>query len=273
MSAVADQASIPAEQVQPEVGQGQPIADQSAVQPIEGQGQRDQTGPYDLSTVPEEHRAAVEQWAKENDRRIQPKLTEFADHRKRWEPYEELGLHEIDPESVGGLLSFARDLADEDTAREAISHLAREFGVSLSEPGAAVDPEDPLAEIKAELAELREFKSQHTQDKELDAEAASLRAEFEQVEKLHGRPFTDREEKRLANLAQRFYAAGDENPITAAYEVINDIAGSAEDELVTASQGQPAPAEAAGRASTAVEPVEDFDQAMQLWRERNQSRT
>jgi len=273
VTVVADQTSIAAEQVQPPEGQGQPIAEQSAVQPDEGQGQRDSTGPYDLSSVPEEHRLAVEAWAKENDRKVQAKFTEAAEYRKTWEPYEALGLNEIDPESVEAIVGFARTLADEDAAKELIADLAREYGVIDADEAPAIDPDDPMAEIRAELAELREFKSQFDQDKELDAEAVSLREEFEQVEQQHGRPFTPEEQERLAKLAQRFYAAGDENPITAAYEVINDIAGTAEAALVAASQDQPAAAEAGGSASTAVEPVEDFDESLRLWRERNQSRT
>ncbi len=259
----------------PEGGQGQPADDTpSAVQP-EGQGQSDaQTGLYDLSTVPEEYRSHVEQVAKDIDRNVNAKFQEHADFRKQWEPFQELGLHEYDPEGVGALLHLATQLSQGgDSARDALLGLAEELKIDLglepSEGEPADDENAPMtkAEFQAYLAAQREeaLEAQYAQEAE-----EAFRAEYAEIVKQNGKPFTEEENQRLLSLAKRFQPDHDE-PIKAAYALINSIAGGAEAALVKGQPTPPAPAEPSGRASTTVQPVDTFEEAERLMRERRAS--
>lgn len=263
------------EAVQPE-GQGQPVAEGSEVQP-EGQGQQDaHDGLYDLSSIEDPAiRSEVERIAKDIDRNVNGKLQEAAEYRKGWEPYEQLGVNELDPDGLGALLQFAEALSDEETAREALLQIAETVGVDLAgvDPVGEATEDDPIASVQQELEELRQWR-QAQEERELYAtveaeEAQRLEAEWAEVEEAHGRPFTDDEKVRLRDLAIRF-VADSEQPIKDAYEFITSVAGQAQSDLVDQAPDQPSPAEPGGQASTAVEPVETFEEAERLMRERRQ---
>lgn len=269
-----------AEQVQPEEGQGQPSADEtSAVQP-EGQGQPDaQAGLYDLSTVPEEYRSHVERIAKDIDRNVNAKLQEAAEFRKSWEPYSSLGVNEVDPEGLAALMEFAQAISDPDSARDAVLNLAKALELDLANTpdseGEGEEP-DPIQEIRAELDAIKQERAQtqeQAQIAQLQQEAlTAYQAEYAAVEKLNGKAFSVEEKTKLIGLAKRFQLDHDE-PIKAAFQLIQEISGGAETALVNGQPTPPAPAEPAGRASSTVQPVETFEDALRLHLERNASAT
>lgn len=271
----ADTSSTEAEAGTAHEGQGQPDATPSAVQP-EGQGQQDaSTGLYDLSSVPEEYRSHVERIAKDIDRNVNAKLQEAADYRKSWEPYQELGLHEYDPQGLSGLMQFAEALSDPQTARDALFNLAGALEIDLADGAGDPGELDPIHRLEQQQAEMQAFLAAWQEEQALNAAKEEAlqgyRSEFADVEKAHGKQFDDAEKQRLIGLAKRFAASGEERPIEAAYAFINDIAGGAEKALVEAQPTPPAPAEPGGRASTAIQPVDSFEEAERLHRERNAS--
>jgi hypothetical protein len=277
---VEDTTSTEAEQVQPDEGQGQPIAEPSAVQP-EGQGQPDaQTGLYDLSTVPEEYRSHVERIAKDIDRNVNAKLQEAAEYRKSWEPYSQLGVNEVDPEGLAALMEFAQAISDPDSARDAILNLAQALELDLGVDPDAFDDEggeaDPVESLRAEIESIKQAEAarqEQAQIAQLQQQAlTSYQSEYAEVEKLNGKPFSPEEKTQLIGLAKRFQLDHDE-PIKAAYQLIQSISGSAEKALVDGQPTPPAPAEPAGRASSTVQPVDNWDDALRLHRERNASAT
>lgn len=274
------------EVVQPS-GQGQPSPDTPAVQPSSGQGQSgdtstvqpggqghdvNETGLYDLSTVPEELRDSVAPILREIEGNATKKFQQHADFRRQWEPYESLGINELDPEGLGNLLEFARAL-DGDGAREAILGLAEALEVDLTgEPG---EP-DPLSDVRSELEELRAWKASQEEERQLDTIRAEtsqrIQAEWAAVQERHGREFTDEEVDSLRELATAFLEAGKDEPITKAYEFIHGLTGRAATNFVENAPTQPAPAEPGGRAATTAEPVTSFEDAERLLRERRQQR-
>jgi len=269
-----DETSLDAEAVQPPEGQGQPVANESEVQPLEGQGQQDgYEGLYDLNAIDDPAiRSEVERIAKDIDRNVNTKLQEAAEYRKGWEPYEHLGLNQLDPEGLGALLSFADALADQSTAQGALMDLAQQVGVDLSAQVADGDVEaSPLTGLESEVAELREWKNSQ-EERELFAsveaeETKRLQAEWSEVEERHGKPFSEDEQARLRDLALKFVADSD-TPISDAYDFIEGITGQAQSAFVDGAPDQPSPAEPAGQASTSAAPVESFEEAERLYRER-----
>lgn len=275
---VGDETSTETETVQPPEGQGQSDVDStSAVQP-EGQGQQDaQTGLYDLSTVPEEHRSFVEEHLKNIERNANAKFQEHAEYRKSWEPFGELGLQDVGAEGVGALLEFAQDLSNPETARDAILAIAQAAGVDLDQAEAMADEADdndaPLtrAEFEAWQNQQRQQWEEQQQLNTLREQAlAGYQKEFAEVEGLNGKPFEGAEKQRLIALAKRFQSDHDE-PIKAAFEFMQSLRGEAEKALVDGQPTPPAPSEPGGRASSPVQPVDDWDEALRLHRERNAS--
>lgn len=262
--------------VQPE-GQGQQGADTPDVQP-EGQGVDGvtETGLYDLSTVPEEQREFIAPILKDIERNANARFQQHADHRATWAPYEELGVNELDPEGLGALLEFAQQL-DGEGARDAILGLAENLGIDLTGDAAVEGEPDPIAELRAEVQELREWKEARVSGEQLEAEQAtaaeSIQAEWAEVQKAHGRPFTDKEVERLRKLATEYLKADNPEPIKAAYSFIKELAGEAATEFVGGSPDVPATAAPGGRASTTAEPTDDFKEAQRLHAERRQQRT
>ena len=288
----ATETSTEAEAVQPEEGQGQPDAtiETSEVQP-EGQGREDaETGLYDelLSTVPEEYHEQLRAAAEGMNRNVNAKLQEAAEYRKSWEAFSDLNLQDVGAESIGALLEFAQDVSNPETARDALMAIAEAVGVDLGavEAAAAEGGQDDDNDVPLTRAEFEAWQAQQRAEFEenqrliaLQAEAhAQYTREFNEVEKLNGKPFGTQpgpngepsERQELINLAARFRADHDE-PIKAAYQWMRKIRGQAEAALVNSQPKSPAVAEKGGRASSTVQPVDDFDTALRLHLERNAS--
>jgi hypothetical protein len=251
--------------VQPDQGQGADLS-QSQVQP-EGQGQGDSTtGLYDLSSVPEQYRSEVERIAKDIDRNAQAKFREAADYRKQWQPFEELGLTDQNPESIRQMIELSQLLGDESTAQDAVLALAKHVGLEVDglDPEPEAEP-DPTADLRSQVEQLAAAESERQQAAAQQAEMDRLQGEWDEIVQEHG-PFTDDQQELIIELASRFDSEAE--PLKAAHKLFNQIAGHAEQGLVRSKSGEPAAAEPAGRASTAVAPPETFDEAKRLMIER-----
>lgn len=251
--------------VQPDEGQGADLT-QSQVQP-EGQGQGDAaTGLYDLSSVPDEYRSHVERIAKDIDRNAQTKFREAAEYRKQWQPFEELGLTEQNPDEIRQMIELSRLLSDESTAQDAVLALAKHVGLEVD--GLDEEPEaapDPAAELRAQVEALQAAESERQREAAERQEFERLQDEWDGIVQEHG-PFTDEQQEAIVDLASRFEK--EEQPLVAAYAYYNRLVGLGEQGLVKAKAGEPSASEPAGRASTTVAPPETFDEAKRLMIER-----
>lgn len=251
--------------VQPDEGQGADLT-QSQVQP-EGQGQGDAaTGLYDLSSVPDEYRSHVERIAKDIDRNAQAKFREAADYRKQWQPFEELGLTEQNPDEIRQMIELSRLLGDESTAQDAVLALAKHVGLEVD--GLDEEPQgdpDPNAELRAQIEALQAAESERQQAAAQAQELERLQDEWDGIVQEHG-PFTDEQQALIVDLASRFES--EEQPLVAAHKLFNQIVGHGEQSLVKAKAGEPSASEPAGRASTTVAPPETFEEAKRLMTER-----
>lgn len=251
--------------VQPDEGQGADLT-QSQVQP-EGQGQGDAaTGLYDLSSVPDEYRSHVERIAKDIDRNAQTKFREAAEYRKQWQPFEELGLTEQNPDEIRQMIELSRLLSDESTAQDAVLALAKHVGLEVD--GLDEEPQgdpDPNAELRAQIEALQAAESERQQAAAQQQELERLQDEWDGIVQEHG-PFTDEQQALIVDLASRFES--EEQPLVAAHKLFNQIVGFGEQGLVKAKAGEPSASEPAGRASTTVAPPETFEEAKRLMTER-----
>lgn len=265
--------------VQPPEGQGAPTDSPSPVQPA-GQGQPDgATGLFDLSSLDETVRPTVEPFLKDIERNVNGKFAEHAEYRKRYEGFDDLGLDDVGPEGIAALLEFAEALTDPDGAKQAILDLAENVGVDLGAAApAAPEGEDEVTALRATVEALEaRLNGRDEQDQFTTLqreEATRLRIEWDEVEAAHkaasGQDFSDEEKERLKTLARRFVTDHPE-PIKAAYEFIQNIAGAATGQFVSGAPTPPAAPTAAGAPSTTVEPTDDFDVAQQQMIERRRA--
>ena len=238
----------PAEPASPAADPAAPAEPQEPAAPATPEGDA-----FDVSVIPEEHRPHVERL-----------IQEATDYRQGWEPYEALGINEVDPQGLEALLQFAQDISDPETAREALLNIAKTLEIELDAadpadpdgPDPDVEP-DPTEDLRARLERIEQEREQtqeqaRIQGLQQQAETA-YRARYAEVEQLHGKPFSNDEKVQLIDLARRFQLDNDE-PIKAAYQFINSIRGGAEAALVNSQPTPPAPAEPAGRASSPAQP-------------------
>lgn len=82
-----------------------------------------------LDSVPPEIREQVEPLFKEFDGNVTKKFQEHAEYRKQWEPYEETGIKDLDPESLKGLLEFAQMANDPEQFGQWWQNAGKEMGL------------------------------------------------------------------------------------------------------------------------------------------------
>jgi len=119
------------------------------VQPPEsGQGEQGGGAPYQeyLDRIPEEVRGQVEPVFRDWDGQVTQRFQDAAEFKRTWEPYEQLGVHQVAPNEVQWLMQF-RDAYENNPQAiiEWASQYAQERGLPLGEQQAPM-VEDPYAD-------------------------------------------------------------------------------------------------------------------------------
>lgn len=81
--------------------------------------------PY-LSDVPAEMHPLVLEPLRRQNADFTRKFQEAAQFRQRWEPYSKLGVHDVDPQELEGLLSLRQELSTDDGAKAWLARIAQE---------------------------------------------------------------------------------------------------------------------------------------------------
>lgn len=239
-----------------------------------------QDGFYDLSEVAPELRPGVEKHLKEIEGRVTPKLQEAAQLREQWEPYNDLGLGDYDPEELGGLLTFAQlTSAAAQGDQEALADFAEwyerigeQLGLGAEEGGDEYgeygdeDGESDLAEQIAQAVEPLYEKMAEQEQQQVYQEALSqVEQATAKLQSEHG--LSDQQIDTVLRLAQSF--EDDDDPVNAGFEEYKRIAGEGEKSLFeTKQRDNSTPPEGEGPADTSVKATTDFDEAKAQARER-----
>lgn len=215
---------------------------------------------------------------------LESHLGELQQAGDRWKPYEELGIHDIEPEQLSNLFEWLGALEDPQAAEAAIRQLAESVGVSLEAPQppapAAAAPADGQDEVRQQLAALQERldqREQAEQHAQVEQETRQrITAEWEQVRAAHkeatGQDLAGDMLEQVKALAKQ-YAYDNDTPIQSAYDFIMKLSAGAQQEFVKGAPVQPSAAEPAGRANTAAVATDDFDEAERLMKLRRQTPT
>lgn len=172
-------------EVQPEVGE---VNDA-------GQGQ-ESSGLYDLSSIPEQFRSSVEPAFKQWEANVTKKFQEHSDYRKQWEPYEQLGINNVDPQQVEALLSFNELANDPDQFDEWLRATAQERGLFeqlsqeddlFSEPAQQqFDPEQIQQMIAEQVGPLYEQAQAQQEQAAIQSAAEEIQSQLDALHEKHG---------------------------------------------------------------------------------------
>jgi hypothetical protein len=247
-----------------------------AVQPADaGESQGDATatdsGLYDLDSVAPDVRELLEPHIKAINGNVEKKFREAADERKGWQPYEELGLKDVQPDELKGLLEFAEMANDPDQFGQWWQNAGKEMGLfdKFSEQEnddldlESVDDfsqegiEKLIAEKVAEATSPIQEKFQAQEQERLEQEASQeITSQLEEIRKDHP-DLPKGAEDAIVRLAYS-HADEDPNPIQKGFEEYEQLIGQGEKALFTDKAEQPQTPEGPGAASTSPEKVTSF---------------
>jgi hypothetical protein len=218
-------------------------------------------GLYDLASVPEDLRPHVEPHLKAIEANITKKLQENSESLKRWEPYEELGVADIDPQALQQLLEFAELAQDEDKFAEWFKQTGERLGL-MEDPAddLDLDLDDELTPEKIEqliakaVSENIEPVKQGLQEREAkEAEQAAISEITETLNELRSEHGEDLDTDAVLQLAYAYADEDPDNAITRGFEDYQRLVGKGEAGLFAKKVGQPEAPEGPGRASNAPE--------------------
>lgn len=258
-----------------------PVTQGSDVQPTgdagASQGGASQNGLYDLTAVPEHLHEAITPILKDIEGNATKKFQEHADFRKTWEPYQDLGITDIDPEELSELLAFRELAQDPDQFRQWYDQVGSELGYSNQEQGqddlggldddfgmvSKSDVEQMVQErLQEALAPFQQQIQEQEFEKSVQTELQAIQQELDALQEEHGE--FDRE--KVLRLASAY---GDEkDAIQRGYQDYADIVSGAQKGLISDKLGQPSTPENGGVPAVGTEPVTTFDKARQMAKER-----
>lgn len=221
-----------------------------------------------LDSVPPEIREQVEPLFKEFDGNVTKRFQEHAEYRKAWEPYEELGLKDVDPESVRQLLEFAQFAQNPEQFDQWLKAAAEERGLFSNgneelglEEVEDLSPEkvqELIAEQVAERLNPIQEKLQAQEQERLEQEASKeITSKLEGIRKDNPN-LPEGAEDVIIRLAYS-YADEDGDPVAKGFEEYKTLIGQGEKGLFDQKSSQPQPPEGPGAASTSDEKITSFN--------------
>lgn len=220
------------------------------VQPGPGQGAAPGDAPYAeyLDRIPEEHRGVVEPVFKEWDGNVTRRFQEHSEYRRRFEPYEQMGIDQYDPEGLAGLIEFAK-LANDPTRsgdyrswlEEQAQHHGllqqqqqEEFGAELLDPAVQQLIEQATSPLQQQIEQMTQWRQQFESQQQQQQIQSQLNQEFEALQQEHGELPRD----VIESLAGR-YIGSDPRPIQRAFEDFQRFRGDIEQKVLAGKLNQP----------------------------------
>jgi hypothetical protein len=257
----------------------------------QGAGTTDSGYAQYLDSVAPEIREQVEPLFKEFDGNVTKKFQEHAEYRKGWAPFEELGVNELDPQQLKGLLDFANLAKNPEQFSQWWKAAGEEMG--LFEKFTAETEGDGLSGLedlsKEEIAELIDQKvaeklgpvEQTVQQEKEDRMAAQANDEvakaMEAIRSGNSQLFEGEDEDHQGKVEQRIarlaYAYSEDPKLSPAemiqkgfedyQEMIGQSKAEGEAGLFAEKANQPKPPEGPGGADMSPEKITSFDQHFQ----------
>jgi hypothetical protein len=239
----------------------QPVQADAPQEAPDAQGQQDtNNGLYpDLSAVPEDVRDLVTPLLKQFEGNVTRKFQEAADFRKTWEPFQELGVQDVDPDELRELLAF-RDLAqDPDQFKAWYQAVGQEMGLHGEEqpaaPSDAANLEETLGKLLDQrLGPIEQAYRQQEEQSRLQAAESFVSTKLEELTTQHG----DFDKDAVCQLA---LAYDGQDAIERGFADYQRLVGQVEKGVFENKLNQPEAPSQGGRPATQVPPITNFDDA------------
>jgi hypothetical protein len=248
------------------------------VQP-EGQGGEGNEAPYAeyLNRIPEEVRGDVEPVFKDWDANTTRKFQEHAQYRQNWEPYEQLGVNQIAPEDMEGLLAFHQAAQNDPqaiqlwfqeyaqannlTPEQAADQLDQQS--TLDEYGTGFDAQafqqaltPMLQPLQQQLEQMNRWREQQEQNARLQEANQHIERQFKELE---GKPDFNRE--AIEHFLPKYVNSDPRNAVPKAYQDYQQMRAQIEKQYVQSKSNIPAGAEHGGTADGSFEPAKTLEEA------------
>jgi hypothetical protein len=231
-----------------------------------------------LDDVPAEYRQYVDPIIKEVSTNANKKVEDVNSKLKGWEPYQELGVNEVDPQLMSDLLQFAEIASDEDAFREWWEAVGGEYGFLGEAPENEDEDEDydededeevspeELQQALDSLIEQRmqpfyEAADEQEQERLLSEADQQIGQQLDALREKHG----DFDEAAVCKLA---LAYDEDDAVERAFEDYMAIRTSAENGLLEDKSGQPPRPEGSGPANTTPQKITTFAEAKEAAKEK-----
>lgn len=246
----------------------------TGVQPEQGQGAAPGDAPYAeyLNRIPEEHRPLVEPVFREWDGNVTRRFQEYSEYRRRFEPYEQMGIDQYDPEGLGNLIEFARLANDPTRAQEYRSWLeaqVQQHGITPQQEHIDAELLDPAVQrlieqatspLQQQIEQMTQWRQEFETQQQQQQIQGMLNQEFAALEQEHG----DLPRDLIESFAGRYIGA-DPRPIQRAFEDFQRFRGDIEQRVLAGKLRQPLPPNLQGGAAPGGEQprtLKDAEQAL-----------
>jgi hypothetical protein len=248
----------------------------------EGQGDSGSTpGVFDsyLQTVPEDGRETVAGYLKDAERTVNGRLSEAAQLKETWGPYEQ---HLADyrekytPEELAQILAWHQQVStDQDAYQQWLTEQARQAGL-IEAQQAQEDPEAPGDLTREEIQKLIDQQAQERlqplqerleaweTERLTDQQEQQIRSELGRLEGEHKMELTKDQQATVIDLGMGH--EGDDW-VQAGFERFREITAAGQRLFIQQAQAQPTPPLAGGGAE-ALKPPTSFKEAGAMARER-----
>lgn len=249
---------------------------EDAVQSAEDQGDAtaSDSGLYNLDSVDPDIREQLVPHLKAIEGNVTKRFQEAADYRKGWAPYEELGVKDVNPETLQGLLNFLQVAENPQSFAEWWKAAGEEQGLfdQIQPEGADLGLEDVddlstdkiqelISEALAEhLNPIQERLQAQDQERQQQEASNEITQQLEQI-RTDNPDLPEGAEDAIVRLAYSWADEDPENAVEKGFQEYKEIIGLGEKGLFENKSNQPAPAEGQGAADLGGEKILGFEQA------------
>ena len=257
------------------------------VQPSEGQGADSGGNPayaeY-LDRIPNEARGVAEEAFKAWDQNVQQRFTSAAEAQKGWEPYEQAGVKQYDPEVVQQAIQLYQAAQDPQSFHQWVNgeyaqhygieaqQAPEQQGVSFDEFGGGFDPQaleqmlsSKLSPLEQQIQQFHEWRQQQEQQGAEQQAQQFISGQIAELKQKHADVFKDTSDfgpdKMLDRFASAYIETDPQNAIPRGFQDYLNFRNQIEKGTLEGKLNQPKPPEGGGQVNTQA-PSMDRNQRM-----------
>jgi hypothetical protein len=247
-----------------------------SVQPSEGQGGASGGAPYGeyLDRIPAELREQVEPVFQAWDGNVTRRFQELSAAGKRWEPFEQAGLAEYDPQSLQQLVQFAQMAEQDPTAyTEWVRGQAEAAGLltgSQQDQDTYVDPaierliEQRYGPLQQQVQQFQSWQQEQELARAQQHHAEQINARLDELARQHGEFPRPTVEKFIS----QYIGSDPQNAVDRAFADYQQLVAEIEQQVFASKLRVPGTPEVTGAPDAVPQPVTSLREAAAIATER-----